>query len=413
MFKTLSEHQRQVVAHGESPYTACLSGGAVRSGKTAATVLGFSLWMLQHGTRHEHAVVGQSIEAIMRNAGFPLIDTFNSIGVNARLSRDLGTRVIVNYGGRAINIWIIGAGDDRARRRIQGATLMGLIVDEVVILPESFFLMAWSRLSVEGAKMWCTFNPDSPRHWFKRKVVDRAKEFEAQQVAFTLDDNPSLTDSTKKRYDSSFTGHWHTRMVKGEWAGASGLIFPQFQLTTNKQPMWRLSFGLDWGVSSVFVGLAVRSRGEKAVVESELYYDARENDVRTESEHFQAFCAWAAEQGATGGEVVWLDPTTPASFKRLLRKRGFVPRNADNDVLPGLVTTAARLANGNVLIHETCTNLIEEMSSYQWDERKTEIGEDAPTKQDDHACDALRYFAHSTGKAFRFFTPTTVQAAGF
>ena len=52
------------------------------------------------------------------------------------------------------------------------------------------------------------------------------------------------------------------------------------------------------------------------------------------------------------------------------------------------------------------------MAGYQWDPAKSERGDDAPLKYADHGCDALRYFAHSTGKLYRMTKPTTVAELG-
>ena len=411
MFDTLSPKQKMVIEHARSEHTMCLSGGAIRSGKTTAAVLGFAIWVLHEGSKHDHALLGQSIESIMRNMGFMLIDVLQTFGVRAKFTRDLGSRIVVPYKGREINIWVLGANDERAQRRIQGSTLMGVLADETVLWPESFFFVAWGRMSVRGAKFWGTYNPDNPRHWFKTRVVDRVEEFDGYVINFGLDDNPSLSTEVKDRYKSSYIGHWKKRMIDGEWAGASGLIFPEFTVEegdTNGQ----ISLAIDWGLSSVFAALAFSHHGPKAHCFHELYYDGRVNEPRSESAHLEALNAWASTLGATRC-TVYIDPSAPNSFKRLLRKHGYRVRGADNDVLPGLVTTSTRLSQGDITIHPRCTNLIEEAGSYQWDEKKAERGEDAPAKVNDHCCDALRYYAHTTGKAYRHHTPTNVKDIGF
>ena len=44
------------------------------------------------------------------------------------------------------------------------------------------------------------------------------------------------------------------------------------------------------------------------------------------------------------------------------------------------------------MIYKDCENLIREFSSYVWDIKAVERGEDKPVKKEDHAMDALRYF---------------------
>jgi phage terminase large subunit len=45
-----------------------------------------------------------------------------------------------------------------------------------------------------------------------------------------------------------------------------------------------------------------------------------------------------------------------------------------------------------VLIYESCENTIKELQSYAWDERAARAGKEQPIKDNDHTCDALRYF---------------------
>ena len=110
----LTRNQLAVLSHAASADTSCFAGGAIRSGKTTAAMLGFALWTLREGMDHHHAVIGYSLETVMRNVGWPLLDIFESYGVRARLTRDLGTRIVVPFEGRSAHVWIIGCNDERA-----------------------------------------------------------------------------------------------------------------------------------------------------------------------------------------------------------------------------------------------------------------------------------------------------------
>ena len=409
--KELSEKQKQVMAHGAGSDTVCFAGGAIRSGKTTACTLGMALWILKNGMDHSHALIGQSVETAMRNAGFDMLDHFHALGVNAEFSRSLGSCITIPYDGKETRLWIFGADNERSSRRIQGATLKGLMVEELAILPESFWQMAWGRLSVEGAKCWATYNPEGPMHWCKQKVVDRVDKFRGHVVDFRMRDNPSLSEEILRRYDESYVGHWHARMILGQWAGATGLIFP-YWTAEDKPPEGKLTLALDWASASVFAAIAIFSQGKKHNVYSELYFDARESSPRTEQEHFDSLEAWVKTfSESLRGKIIYVDPATPNTFKRLLRTSGAFVRNGDNDVLPGLITTATRLQREEITIGN-CPKLKEELGGYQWDAKAADIGEDKPQKTHDHACDALRYFAHSTGKIGRLIKPTTVRSIG-
>ena len=411
MYPSFSDKQLEVIAHAVDPdHTSIFAGGAVRSGKTTASAVGFAAFTTGYGRDSEHFLVGQSVEVVMRNVGYDLLRIYETLGIRAVFTRTLGSCIIVPYKGRDVRVWVIGASDERSQKRIQGSTAKGMLIDEVPVLPEGFFNMAWSRLSEDGAKLWGTYNPEGPRHWFKQTILNYIERYEGKLVRFGLDDNPSLTHKTKDRYRKSFTGHWFKRLIKGEWAGATGLIFPVVK-TAKREPKgldnWAIS--VDFGVSSVFAALAFKFQGRQAHCLSELYDDVRKDETKTEDERIAEVVKWADGLGIPNGTPMWVDPSTPNTFKRKLREAGFRVRLADNDVIPGLITTAARLASGEITINDGCTCLLEEIGTYSWDDKKTEVGEDAPKKAADHACDALRYYAHSTGKSARMMRLQSIQ----
>ena len=406
----LSRPQAAVLRHATSADTSLFAGGAVRSGKSYSVLLSFAVWLVGQSKPFDHAIVGQSIEAIMRNCGRDLIDALNSMtGVHAYLDRQIGTRIIVR-GQAEQSVWLIGANDAKARRRIQGATLKGLVVEELALLPEDFFNMAWSRLSVDGAKMWCSFNPEGPAHWAKRRVIDKAEDYEGTVLRFLMRDNPTLSKEVIERYERSFTGHFYQRLIAGEWAAAEGACYAEWGVTKeDPEGVWALAF--DWAFSGTMAALAICSRGRQATVAHELYHEGRSAGLLNEAQTAERIVTWWGEVTGAGTGVMWVDPATPNSFKQRMRRAGFSVRNADNDVVPGIVTTASRLASGDVLIHERCETLQTELAGYVWDGVASDKGEDKPVKKADHGADALRYWAHSTGKHLRYLRPTSVERA--
>ena len=386
-----------------------LAGGAIRSGKTFATGVSFALWLLHEGIGFDHALCGYSVEAVMRNAGFPLISILQGFGLKPRFTRDVGTRIVIPYGGRDTYIWVIGASDNRSYRRLQGSTLKGLVMDEVTLLGEEFFHVAWGRLSVDGSKMWCTFNPESPNHWFKKTVVDRLIEFDGLIIDFLLHDNPTLSPEIIERYNRSFTGHFKKRMIQGMWAGATGLIFPTYK-EGEPDPNWTFEVSMDWGVSTQFVALGWRKKGWEACCSSELWLSGNDTEL-TPEDILRAVEVWVIENnGGCRGVNIYLDPSTPTWFKRELRTKGFMVKNADNEVIPGIVTTQVRLQRGEITLGD-CPLLKEELLGYEWDKTKQDRGVDAPTKENDHGSDALRYYVYSTGKAYRNMQMLSVKKA--
>ena len=235
-------------------------------------------------------------------------------------------------------------------------------------------------------------------------MIDELEAFDGIEINMLMDSNPSLSDAVVARLTASFSGHFKTRYIGGQWAGASGLIFPVWrQDTIGVGREVKPTIAVDFALASTFAALMFRPLGSGWVCVSEYVYDAKQKGkTRTEGEHADALMQWLDINytGSLNGVDCYIDPATPNSFKRLLRSKGLRVLHADNDVLSGIVTTGTRLENRDILIGD-CAALKDEFAGYSWDEKAQERGEDAPVKANDHCVDALRYFAHSTGKIYR------------
>ena len=388
----LSPKQLKVRQFAYSDKTLCLCGGATRSGKSFSISQSFGDYVLMYPDK-DHCIAGWSIESIMRNLGVDLMGHFEDRGFGCKLSRTVGTKIVVATDAtKDTNIWIIGANDARGQKRVQGSTLAGICVDEAVGLPESLWNMLWTRLTFEYSKMWASYNPDIPTHWFKTQIEDKHESLNGVWYPFSFEDNPSLHEEVKERLRNTLKGHWYKRLVEGLWFGASGLVYPEWymgvqKLAANK----RTTFALDWGVASVTAALRVEHDKQNANVVDEYYYDARDADPLSDAEHARRFADWAGNLGAR----VIVDPSTSPSFKGMLRRAGYQVVNARNRVSPGLRHTDDLLSNKRILIGSTLRNLHKELNTYSWDTMAAER-EDKVVKKDDHVVDALRYFAYTT-----------------
>src|ERR1700679_4000030 len=137
--------------------------GAVRSGKTYASIERF-IYDLKRGPPGDAMVIGVNRGSIHRNILMPLCDKlgFPCPTEKAQMSRLYGR-----------NVWFVGAPDVSAVSTIQGSTLALAYVDEATNIPEPFWRMLESRLSVPGAKILATTNPEGPAHWLKKDFLDK------------------------------------------------------------------------------------------------------------------------------------------------------------------------------------------------------------------------------------------------
>lgn len=356
------------------------------------------------GPKGDMMMIGKTNTSLYRNVVRPMIEF---IGVDAEY-----------YSGKQeLRLWdrtifLVGANDERAQGKIQGSTLAGAYVDEGCLIPESFFNMLLSRLSVPDSKLFVTTNPDSPFHWFKVNFLDRKEELNGEQKnhlaswQFLMEDNPSLSDSYKDMLKREYKGLWYKRYIEGKWVLAEGTIYDFFdtQLHTIEMFPTQVTYyivGVDYGTSNPTAFCLIGynpSIFPNMWLEQEYYWDSRkQNRQKTDVEFALDLKKFI---GYKPIKAIYMDPSA-ASFKLECRKQGIDSiYDAENEVLDGIRFQSQLLSSGTYKISRHCKNAIEEYGTYRWDNKSIKMGIDKPLKENDHLMDAQRYalFTHFFNK---------------
>lgn len=369
---------------------AIVCDGAVRSGKTMCLGLSFVLWSMTRFRRQQFALCGKTTQSVRRNLLYSVLPVLESLGFQweEKISRNW---LKVRYGPVENTYFLFGGKDEGSAALIQGITLAGVLLDEVVLMPRSFVEQACARCSVTGAKFWFSCNPAGPGHWFYREWICKAQERNLLHLRFFMEDNPTLSPETRQRYERAFQGAFYRRFVLGEWTAAEGLVYDFFDEDMVRPPpagqaqRWVIS--CDYGtVNPTSMGLWGKYDGVWYRVK-EYYYDARqERRQQTDQEYAQRLRELA---GGREIEAVVADPSA-ASFLEVLRREGWNVRKANNDVLSGIRLTADALKSGRIVICSPCQDAIREFGSYCWDLAAGD--RDKVRKEFDHAMDEIRYF---------------------
>ena len=371
-------------------YDAIICDGAVRSGKTLSMSLGFVLWASASFDGGYFAVCGKTVTSLRRNVVTPLIPMLRDYGFTCieKVSRSY---IDLSFLGHTNRFYLFGGKDEGSAALIQGMTLSGVFLDEAALMPRSFVEQALARCSVNGSKMWFNCNPDNPAHWFYNEWIKKAEEKKALYVHFTMDDNPSLSESLKDRYKRLYSGAFYDRFVLGRWTASQGVVYPMF---SEKQHVYsgdaeceRFVISCDYGtVNPSSFGLWGLSGGVWYRLKEYYYSSKREGVSRTDEEHY------AALEELAGGrkiEKVIVDPSA-ASFIECIRRHGrFRVVKAENDVITGIRNVSTALRENRLRFNESCRDIIREFRLYCWNEK---AGMDAPIKENDHAMDDMRYF---------------------
>ncbi|WP_418502762.1 PBSX family phage terminase large subunit [Dysosmobacter welbionis] len=389
----ISAKQKKILAFPYSKYDALICDGAVRSGKTSIMMWAFVDWAMREFSGQRFGICGKTVDSASKNIIVPFI-SMSLAKERYTLRWRRADKILEVRRGAVTNFFeVFGGKDESSFMLIQGRTLAGVLLDEVALMPRSFVEQALTRCSVDGARLWFSCNPDSPQHWFYLEWIKRHKERNALYLHFALTDNPSLTEARIKFYETSFSGVFYDRYVRGLWVVAEGLVYPHFGeqcITDEEPPSGRYYISVDYGTLNPFsAGLwCVTKNGATRI--REYYYSGRgTNAQKTDEEYYQDLVSLADGYNV---DYVVVDPSAASFITTVFRHGKFHVVKANNDILDGIRRTSVYLKNGKLKIHRSCKDSIREFGLYRWDEDSTV---DKVIKEDDHAMDDIRYFCNT------------------
>ena len=386
----ISDKQKKILAFPYSKYDAIICDGAVRSGKTSIMMWAFVDWAMREFSGQRFGICGKTVDSASKNIVVPFVSmTLAKERYTLRWRR--ADKILEVRRGAVTNYFeVFGGKDESSFALIQGRTLAGVLLDEVALMPESFFNQALARCSVDGARLWFSCNPDNPHHWFYINWIKKHKERNALYLHFEMTDNPSLSEKTLERYRTQYTGVFYDRYIRGLWVAADGLIYPMFgesNIVDDIPDSGEYYISVDYGTLNPFSAGLWCWDGKHATRIREYYYSGRDERLnKTDEEYYSELENLAGDLQIRS---VVVDPSAASFIEVIHRHHRFSVRKAVNDVVPGIVTTARYLQDGTIKIHRDCKDEIREFGIYRWDEKSNE---DRPIKENDHAMDETRYF---------------------
>ncbi len=289
-FRPFSPKQKQLMywwAEG-CPYRDCdmvIADGAIRSGKTVAMLCGFFLWSLRTFEEETFILAGKTIGALKKNVIGPALQILRGWEL-PYLYVSSGDETRLEVGGNVY--YLYDAHNERSQDRLQGLTAAGALADEAALFPRNFIEQMIGRCSADGAKVWLSCNPESPAHYVKTELIERAEEKRIYCLHFLMDDNLSLSSRTKDRYQRMFSGVFYRRFILGEWALTDGLVYPQFADRPERYvldappPVQYAVVGVDFGGTGsahAFTLTGFTPGMGEVVVLDEYYHDNRRDGV--------------------------------------------------------------------------------------------------------------------------------------
>ena len=381
--------------------------GAIRSGKTFASIVAFLIALVTAPSNGLVLVCGRTLDTIGRNIMEPLTNDGvigKMLAGHIKWTPGATTAVIL---GRTVHL--IGAYDKRSEGKIRGSTVALCYVDEATLLPFDFFKQLLGRMSVRGAQMYATTNPDNPAHWLKKEFINRQSSLNLAHWQFGLADNPSLDPQYINDLKAEYTGLWYRRFILGNWVQSEGAVYEMWdeqRHVVDVLPMitkW-LAVGVDYGTNNPFSAVVLGLGADKRMyLTREWRWDSKlQRRQLTDVEYSRNLREFVQDHPVPGSKLRgvrpewWVIDPSAASFRIQLYEDGITARLADNDVKGGINTLGSLITTDRFKVHRSCTGFIDEIPGYAWDEQASIKGNDVPIKAEDHSLDAGRYAVYTT-----------------
>lgn len=370
--------------------------GSVRSGKTYISMIMWGFWVAAAPKEGAYLMAGKTLTTLRRNVLEPMCGLFGEC-----FTYSLSKKEARLFGRK---IYLEGAANAQAESKIRGMTLYGAYCDELSLFPEDFFAMLLSRLSVSGAKLIATTNPDNPGHWLKRNYLDNGA-LELLDLKFTLDDNTFLPEEYVRSLKTEFTGVFYDRFILGNWVAAEGRIYEDFSQKCvispaelkerlAAAPLISSVVGVDYGgnkSASAFVHTGFDAGFRNVYVLSE-HYDRRNSSAESLISAFRDYIAEEKTRFPSLG-LACCDSAEQLLIKSFRSAVNLEIKNAMKKQVSTRINMVNRLiSSGRLHVSSECPHLIEALKSAVWNEKsihRDERLDDGSTNID--SLDALEY----------------------
>ena len=266
---------------------------------------------------------------------------------------------------------------------MQGAAVRGVCLDEAGLMSLQAHETAFQRRSMMAGQELLTSTPYN-LGWLKTEIADKAGDLihvekwkSADRPGFPLEE---VENARRLLAPSIFKMRYEAAFERPE-----GLVYQDFERSRHVVSVtkeWRrVIAGLDWGYVAPGCILVI----------------AEDNDHKHYVIHEEYRTGLTVDQWAVIAkniktdykiEKFYCDPAEPNDIA-MFNHAGLPAVAAENAVLPGInrVIEGWRV-NSLYILTGQAPHLIDELETYHWNDKSIK---DAPVKENDHACDTLRY----------------------
>lgn len=273
---------------------------------------------------------------------------------------------------------------------LRGQSFDLVILDEVASM--RYFWEGWQEVvrptltDRKGQAMFIS-TPKGFNHFYEL-YNEENKDKNFKSFHFTSYDNPNIPSEEIDEAKNQLTEDQFAQEYLADFRKQEGLVYKEFQRTRHVYSEADIDeaeriAGVDFGFTNPTCVLSIiRDRNDVYWITDEYYQSGKTAIQIAEYIQNQEY------------NKVYPDPASPQAIKELTDRHINVydVNKGQDSIINGINKVREMFKQGRIKIHESCKNLIWELETYSYGERKANHNEtEVPIKENDHAVDALRY----------------------
>jgi PBSX family phage terminase large subunit len=260
-----------------------------------------------------------------------------------------------------------------------------LVIDEVAMMRN--FWLNWEEVirptltDTRGQVMFIS-TPKGFNHFYD---LYNKQDPDYKSFNFTSYDNPFIPVEELDKAKEEIPEDRFAQEYLADFRKTEGLVYKEFnrELHVTEETPQNITdtiTGIDFGYTNPAAIVPIRIDGDSHYWIGEEWYKSR---CTTEQIAEQARLYKATK--------CYPDPAEPDRIE-ILRKAGLNVREVSKDIVAGVDHVRELFKQGRIHIHPDCKNLIMELETYRYPDKKPDQNEqEKPIKENDHLLDALRY----------------------
>ena len=337
----------------------------------------------------------------LKSRSQPIVVNINESRLEIRLkSQEGGESIIYLRGWESIE-------------SLRGLFFDFLVIDEVAMMRN--FWVGWQEvmrptLTDRKGEVMFISTPKGFNHFYDLYQLEKVHPNAYKSFTFTTYDNPfipkeEIDDAKRELPENKFAQEYLASFRKSE-----GLVYKEFMREkhvytdedTPSFPFQTTILGVDFGYTNPSCVLEIKQdTSGKYWIADEWYKTGKTNIEIVE------YCK------SKEPNYVYADPAEPDRIAEM-EKHGLYLREVSKDIVAGVDRVRALFKENKINIHVSCKNLIMELESYSYPDKKPDRNEEEkPIKENDHAVDALRYALFMNSRAVEKKEPNIPSWDGY